>query len=326
MHSHRLAAGTIALVLAGLAPGLASAQPTATAGYPNRPIRMVTSAAGGASDFAARLVALGIGSRLQQPIIIDNRGGGTASVEIVAKAPPTGYTLYYSSSLLWMLPLLQEHVSFDTFRDFSPVSLVVSSPGIVVVNPTVAAKSMKELILLAKARPGALNYGSGGSGSTWHLSMELFKFMAGVDIVRVAFKGTNPALLAVLSGDIQMMMTSPSDLGAYIKAGRIRALGVTGTSRFAAFPDLPTVAESGLPGYEYGQMSGIFAPAKTPKPIIDLLNREIVRALGRAEVREQFMNGSLEVVGSSPEQFEAKIKGEMDRLGKVIKVAGIHAE
>ena len=329
MRSHQLAIGISAIVTAGFASGLASAQPAAGgagSAYPNRPIRMVTSTPGGASDFAARLVAQGIGSRLPQPIIVDNKGGGTASVEIVAKAPPNGYTLYYSASLLWMLPLLQDHVSFDTFRDFATVSLVVSSPIIVVSNPTVAARSIRELIALAKAKPGALNYGSGGSGSTGHMSMELFKYMAGVDIVRVPFKGGGPALTAVMSGDIELLMTAPSELGAHIKSGRVRALAVSGARRFSAFPDLPTVAESGVPGYEYEQMSGIFAPAKTPKPIIELLNGEIVRALGRAEVREQFLNTGLEVVGSSPEQFEAKIKGEMDRLGKVIKAAGIHVE
>ena len=183
MRLHHLAIWTFAIGMAGLESGPVSGQPTSTApghAYPNKPIRIVTSATGGGSDQQARLIAHGISGSLGQPIIVDNRGGGTAAVEIVAKAPPDGYTLYYAASLLWLLPLLQNNASFDTFRDFAPISLVVNSRVIALVNPAVAVKSIKELIALAKAKPGVLNYGSGGTGSNGHMSMELFKFMAGL--------------------------------------------------------------------------------------------------------------------------------------------------
>jgi tripartite-type tricarboxylate transporter receptor subunit TctC len=294
--------------------------------YPERPIRLVTSAVGGSTDFAARLVALGLSGNLNQPIIVDNRGGGLVGIEIAARAVPDGYTLFYAGSILWLLPLLQDNVSYDTLKDFAPVSLVADSPNIVLVHPSVAAKSIKELIALAKAKPGALNYGSGGAGSSGHLSAELFKAMAGVNIVRVAFKGSGPALTSLLAGEIQMLIGSSSGTTPHIKGGRVRALAVTSAKRSASYPDLPTVAEAGLPGYEYGQTSGLFAPARTPAPIINRLSRETARAVNRPDIKEKFAATGADVEGSTPQEFTANIKSEIARLGKIIKDANIRAE
>ena len=304
-----------------LASGIVCAQ-----NYPNRPIRIVTSAPGGSSDFAARLVAQGLTAGLGQQIVIENRGGGVAAIEIVAKAQPDGYTLLYYGSILWLLPLMQESRSYETLRDFAPVALAVTSPNIVLVHPGVPAKSIKELIAHAKSKPGALNYGSGGAGSSGHLAAELFKSMAGVDMVRVPYKGSGPALTALISGEIQVLMSSAGGMTPHIKAGRVRALAVTSAKRSASFPDLPTVAESGIPGYEYGQMSGVFAPAKTAAAIVNRLSRETVRAVNTPDIKEKlFMAGVDAVANSSPREFTAQIKSEIARLGKVIKDAGIRA-
>ena len=293
--------------------------------YPARPIRLVTSAAGGASDFAARLISQGLSTGLGQQVIVDNRGGGVVPVEIVAKAPADGYTLLYYGSTLWLLPLLQE-ASYDALRDFMPVSLTVNSPVIVAVHPSVPAKSIKELIALAKARPGALNYGSGGVGSPAHLASEMFKALAGVDMVGVPFSGTGPALIAVVSGEIQVLMSASGGMTPHMNAGRVRALAVSTAQRSASFPNLPTVAEAGVPGYEYGQYSGIFAPARTPAAVINRLNAEIVRVVHRADVKEKFFNTGTDSLGSTPQEGVATIKSDVARFSKVIKGAKIRAQ
>ena len=315
----------VAVLDARVASGQASS-PGSGQAYPDRPIRLVTSAVGGSTDFAARLVASGLSSNLNQPIIVDNRGGGLVGIEIAARAVPDGYTLFYAGSILWLLPLLQENVSYNTLRDFAPVSLVVDSPNIILVHPSVAAKSVKELIALAKAKPGALHYGSGGAGSSGHLAAELFKAMAGVNIVRVPFKGTGPALTALLSGEIQVLMGSSGGTTPHIKGGKVRALAVTSAKRSDSYPELPTVAEAGVPGYEYGQTSGLFAPARTPVAIINRLSRETARAINRPEIKDKFAASGGDVEGSTPQEFSAKIKSEIVRLGKVIKDANIRAE
>ena len=304
-----------------LSSSVASGQP-----YPNRPIRLVTSAVGGSTDFAARLVATGLSASLGQQIIVDNRGGGVVGIEIAAKAAPDGYTLFYAGSLLWLLPLLQDHVPYDTLRDFVPVSLVVDSPNIVLVHPGVAAKSVKDLIALAKSRPGALNYGSGGAGSSGHLAAELFKAMAGVELTRIPFKGTGPALAAIISGEIQILMGSSGGTTPHIKSGRVRALAITSARRSGLFPDLPTVGESGVPGYEYGQTSGLFAPAKTPAAIVSKLSQETGKVIKTPDLKEKFAAGGGDVEGGTPQEFLAKIKSEIARLGKVIKEARLRAE
>jgi tripartite-type tricarboxylate transporter receptor subunit TctC len=293
--------------------------------YPNKPIRMVTAAVGGGADFVARLIAQGLSEGLGQQVIVENRTAGIVQAEIVAKAPPDGYTLLAATGAFWTFPLM-EKVPYDPVRDFSPVSLTVSAPSVLVVHPSVAANSVKELIAVAKAKPGSLNYASGPSGSSNHLSSELFKSMAGVDIVRIAYKGSGPGVLAVIGGEAQMIITSPNTVAPHVKAGKLRALAVTSAQPSALVPNLPTIAASGLPGYEFISIDAIFAPARTPAPVIKRLNQEIVRTLNRADIKEKFFNSGTEIVGSSPEQAAVRIKAEMTRLAKLIKEAGIKSE
>jgi tripartite-type tricarboxylate transporter receptor subunit TctC len=305
-----------------LGAGLASGQT-----YPSKLIRIVTSEVGGSNDIIARNIAQGLQTRLGQRVIIDNRGGSVIiAAEQVAKAPPDGHTLLVFGSVFWLLPYLQDKVPYDPVKDFLPITMAVRSPNMVVVDPKLPVKSIKELIALAKAKPGALNYGTGGSGSSSHLAAELFRSMAGIDIVRVAFKGSGPAMTAVMAGEVQILMSSAGGLAEQARSGRLKALALTGAQRSPAFPDMPTVAEGGLPGYEFVQMTGIFAPAKTPTAIVNRLNQEIVRVLNQPDVKERLTKTGVEVIGSSPEELESKVKAEMARLGKVIRDVGIRAE
>ena len=309
-----LSAGTVALC------GAAAAQD-----FPARPVRIVTATVGGTTDLVARLIAQGLTSSLGQQVIVDNRPPGIIPGEIVVKAPPDGYTLLFHGSSLWMMPLLQK-VPFDPVKDLAPVTLASSTPNIVVVNPAVPAKTIKELIALARAKPGALNYGSGATGASSHLAAELFKYMAGVDIVRVPYKGQGPAVLGLLGGEVHMSFATSASVAGHIKAGKLRALAI-GTARPSALaPGLPTVAESGLPGYQSASNAGMFVPVRTPARLITLLNREIVQALNKQEVRDVLFRDGTEIIGSSPQEFAASIKAEMASLGKVIKAAGIRTE
>jgi tripartite-type tricarboxylate transporter receptor subunit TctC len=293
--------------------------------FPTRPVRIVTSAVGGATDLVARLIAQGLTASFGQQAIVDNRPTGIIPGEIVVAAPPDGYTLLFHGSSLWMMPLLQK-VPFDPVKDLAPITLASSTPSLVVVHPAVPAKTIKELIALAKAKPGGLNYGSGTSGSSSHLAAELFKYMARVNIVRVPYKGQGPAVLAVLGGEVQMSFATSSSVSGHIKSGKLRALAIGTAKPSALAPSLPTVAESGLPGYESASNAGMFAPAKTTARLIALLNREIVQALNRPEVRDLLFKDGTEVVGNSPREFAASIQAEMASLGKVIKAAGIRTE
>ena len=309
-----------AVALMAMGASMASGQ-----NYPNRPIRMVAGAPGGSSDFAARTVAQGISGPLGQNVIVENRSFGVMAIEIVAKAPPDGYTLLYYGSALWIGPLFQK-MSYDPVRDLAPVSMALSSPNILLVHPAVPAKSVKELIALAKAKPGVLNYGSGETGSSGHLSAEVFKYMTGVNIVRVPFKGQGPALIALLGGEVQMLIASAGGMAGYINTGKLRALGVTGTQRIAAFPDVPTVAESGVPGYEAVQRSGVWGPAKMPVTIINQLQQVIAQAVRKPDVKERFANDGVDPVGSTAQEFDATIKAEMAKMGKVIKEANLRIQ
>ncbi|MBI3937188.1 MAG: tripartite tricarboxylate transporter substrate binding protein [Betaproteobacteria bacterium] len=295
--------------------------------YPNKPIHIVTAQAGSGNDFAARLVAQGLTGSLGQQVVVENRtgAGGILVIEPVAKAPPDGYTLLLYNTPMWVLPFMR-NVSWDPLRDFSPITLVVSSPNILVVHPSLPARSVQDLIALAKARPGELNYASGGTGSSTHLAAELFKAMAGVNIVRIAYKGSASPMSDLISGQVQLTFGIAAPVAPHVKSGRLRALAITSAEPSALFPGLPTVAASGLPGYESVSLFGMFAPAKTPATLIHRLNQEVVHVLNRAEVKEKFFNIGVEAVGNSPEQFAAMIKADMARWGKVIKDAGIRAE
>ena len=294
--------------------------------YPGKPVRLVTAAAGAGGDFVSRMVAPGLTELWGQTVVVDNRGGSAViPIEVVAKAPADGYTLLGFGTALWHLPLMQS-VSYDPIKDFAPITLVTTTPMIVVVHPSLPVKSIEELIVLARKRPGQLNYSSGISGSTTHLPAELFKSMAGVDIVRVTYKGGAPALTALLGGETQVMFANAAGVGPHIMAGRVRGLAVTSAQRSALFPDLPTVAATGLPGYEATSLQGIFAPAATPAALVARLNRDLVKVLGRPEVRDRFLKSGSEVVANSPGDFAAAIKADMITMGKIIKQAGIRAD
>ena len=311
---------TASALFAGLLT--AAATMVASQDYPNKPIRIITNQAGGGSDFIARLIGQGISGPLGQPVIIDNRAGGLIQSEIVSKAPPDGYTLLVAGGSILILPLMQK-TPYDPVKDFSPITLATKEPAVLAVSPAVPVKSVKELIALAKARPGELNYGSGGTGATNHLAAELLKTMAGINIVHVAYKGSAPLLGALIAGEVQLAFPSAPSAAPHVKSGRLRALAVTTAEPSALAPGLPTVAASGVPGYESASLTLLFAPAKTPEAIIGRLNQEIVRLLKSREAKEQLFASGVESVGSSPHQLAATMKTEMDRMGKVIKEAGI---
>jgi tripartite-type tricarboxylate transporter receptor subunit TctC len=313
----RFLLGMLSVVLMVLRTNVVSGQD-----YPNKLIRIITLSVGGGSDFTTRIVAQGITGPLGQPVIVDNRATGLIASEAVAKAPPDGYTMLIIGSSLWVLPLLQK-VPFDTARDFSPVSLIEREVSVLAVHPSVPANSVKQLIALAKARPGELNDASGSSGGLPHLTMELFKSMTGVNIVRVPYRGTAPRLTGLISGEMQLGFFDAALMVPNVKLGKLRALAVASVQPSALFPTLPTIAASGLPGFEATGMTGIWAPAKTPEAVINRLNREIVRMLNLPDVREKFLNAGVEAVGTSPEQFASAVKIDTARWGKVIKDAGI---
>jgi tripartite-type tricarboxylate transporter receptor subunit TctC len=292
--------------------------------YPSRPVRIVTIEAGGGNDNIARLVAQGLTAALRQNVVVENRGGASGIIagETVAKATPDGHTLLSMSGSMWTLHFMQK-VPYDPVRDFAPVSLTVSSPNILVVNLALAAKSVRELIALAKAKPGELNYSSAGTGSGGHLAAELFKSMAGVNIVRVPYKGGGPAMIDLVAGRVQLSFTSAATAIAHLNSGKLRALGVTSAKPSALAPAVPTIASEGLPGYELVSTYGLFAPAKTPSAIIRRLHQEVVKALHTPELRERFFSAGTEIVASSPEAFAATIRSDQVKLGKLIREAKI---
>ena len=310
------------LATAGLAVLLLGATADAQE-YPTKPVRIVASEAGGGGDFIARLVAQGLSSVLGQQVVVENRGGGVIAGELVAKSPPDGYTLLIYGNTLWLLPLMRKQVPYDPQRDFVPVTLAGRATNVLVVHPSLPVKSVKDLIALARARPGQLNFSTAAPGTMNHLSGELFKSMAKVNMVRVSYRGSSSALIAILSGEVQLMFASAAPVKPHIQAGKVRPLGVTTATRSTTYPDLPTIAESGLPGFEAVSAHGIFAPAKTPDAIIARLHQEIVRVLQRPESRERFASIGAEPIGSTPNQLTAEIKAEITRMGKVIREAGI---
>jgi len=293
--------------------------------YPLKPIRVVTAEAGGGNDFAARTIGQTMAARLGQPWVVDNRGGagGLIAAEIAARAPPDGYTLLVYASNIWIIPLLRDNVPYDVLRDFAPIAWAARSPNTLVVHPSVPVKSVPELIAFAKANPGKLSYGSGGSGASTHLAAELFKSMAKVDIVRISYKGNGPAMNGLVGGHIHLMFATAGTVTPHIKAGRLRAIAVTSAEPSVLAPGLPTIASAGLPGYESISIYGVFAPSKTPAPILRTLNEAIVASLRTPEVRERFLNVGMETVGSTPEQYLATIKADMARMSRVIKEANL---
>jgi tripartite-type tricarboxylate transporter receptor subunit TctC len=309
-----LAAGLIALSLVAADAALAQQ-------YPTKPIRMVTAAIGGGADFSARLVALGLTANFNRQVIVDNRG--FTAIEIASAAPPDGYTLLGYGSPLWLAPLTEENVRWDALKDFAPITLATNTPNLLVVHSSVPVKTVTELVALAKSRPGELNYASGSPGATSHLGAELFKSMAGVNIVHVPYKGNGPALNAVISGQVQLIFANVAGVTPHIKTGRLKGLAVTSLQPTDLAPGVPTVSASGLPGYELVTSIAMFAPARTPASIIRLLNREMNQVLQRPDVRERALAVGVEAIGTTPEQLTAAMKSEIARFSKVAREAGI---
>ncbi len=300
------------------------ASPVQAQTYPTRPIRVLSNPPGGAPDFVVRVVAPALSTALGQQVVIDNRPAALA-IETAAKAAPDGYTLVITGSALWLLPFLREQVPWHPTRDFATITTAITSPLILVAHPALPVKSVKDLIELAKSRPGELNYGSTSSGTLPHIAAELFKSMTGVSIVRVTYKSAGPALIAIASGEVQTAFATPSSAMPHVTAGRVRALAVTSSTPSALAPGLPTVAAS-VRGYEASSIVGFFAPAKTPPAIIAQLNQHIVTILKSADVKERVFKSGAETVGDTPAQFSATMQSEMTRLGRVIKASQIQEQ
>lgn len=310
-------AAFLAIFDAGVASGQA---------YPARPIRFLTTGLGGSTDLAARTVAQGLTDSAGWNVVVDNRGSTIVASDTVSKAPPDGYSILVITDGLWRGPLFQR-MPFDPVKDFAPITLVSRSPNILVVHPALPVKSVKELIALAKARPGELNYGAGAIGASTHLSSELFKVMAGVDIVHVPYKSTGGAVVPLLSGQLQLMFGTTGTVMTHIKSGKLRALAISTAQPSELAPGLPTVAVAGnLPGFESAATAGIFAPAATSQTIIKRLHEEVGRVLVRPEVKERFSNQSVEIVGGSPQETAAFVKSDMATTARIIKEAGIRVD
>jgi tripartite-type tricarboxylate transporter receptor subunit TctC len=300
------------------------------AAYPDKPIRMLVGfAAGGGTDTTARAIGQPLSEALGQQVIVDNRPGaaGNIAADITAHSVPDGYTILMGTiAALAINPSLYQKLPFDPIKDFEPISLAVSSMNVLVVHPSVAAKNVKELIALAKAQAGKLTYGSSGVGGAGHLAGVLFDQLAGTKMIHVPYKGGAPAIIALVSGEVNMVFATAETAVPQVKAGKIRALGVTTAKRSALLPDLPTIAEGGLPGYEANNWYGLLAPAKTPPAIIERLNREVVKVLNMPNVKEQLFRSGLDASPSTPKEFGAYIKSEMAKWSKVVKASGAKAE
>ena len=298
--------------------------------FPDKPPRFIVGfTPGGPSDIIARALGQKLSEGWGQPVVIENRpgAGGNIAAEAVAKSPPDGYTwLLGNNSILATNQSLYKKLAFDPVQDFAPVALVAIQPNILVVNPSVPATTVKELIALARAKPGALNYASSGSGAAAHLAAELFKTMAGVDMVHVPYKGAQPALTDVIAGQAQLMFATSASVIPYIKAGRLRALAVTTSQRSPAMPELPTVSEAGVPGFEAITWHGVVVPRATPGPLVGRLNADIARALSARDLRERLESLGAELASGSPQDFADYIAREIPKWAKVVKDSGARAE
>ena len=322
-HSRSLSKIAIALV-AALMPLIAAAQ-----GYPTRVIRYVVPfPPAGATDILARWVAEKISPVLGQPVVVENRPGAAGGVgtELVAKSPPDGYTILMATAAQSISETLYVKQPFSFARDLAAVALIARVPNVMEVHPSVPARTVKEFIALAKSRPGQLNFASSGSGTTLHMSGELFKLMTGTDIVHVPYKGSGPAITDLMAGHVSVMWDNLPASMPYIKAGRLRAIAITSAQRYPAFPDLPTVAESGVPGYEASAWFGVVVPAATPREVIVRLNNEINRAVNLPDMKERFAQQGAIPAPGSPEDFAAWIRAEIAKWRKVIKASGARVD
>jgi tripartite-type tricarboxylate transporter receptor subunit TctC len=317
-----------AALIAALAGMLAIMPALAADAYPSRPIRVIVpQSPGGSTDVAARVVTDRLSDALRQTIVVDNRPGAGSlnGTEVAAKAAPDGYTLLVIAASLTITPALQPNLPYDPVRDFAPITQIVDLPHIVVVHPAVPAKSLAEFIALLRARPGAITCGFSGIGTSTHLAIELFQHMSGTRMLLVPYKGGSPAMTALLGGEVQVNFATSSTALPHIRAGRLRSFAVTGAKRSTAAPELPTVSEAGLKGYQHASWVGMLAPAKTPRAIIERLHAETVRIVHHDEVKRIFLKSGLEVEGNSPAEFAATIREEIDKWKKLVKAAGIKA-
>lgn len=325
-----LKAGVFSLVvLLATNSAVAAAATAAATGYPTKPLRIVVPyAPGGGGDIVARLIGAKLTEAWGQPVINDNRpGGGTLiGTELVARAAPDGYTLLLGTNAHTVNESLYRNLPYNLVRDLAPVTVLIQSPNILLVHPSVPAMTLSEFIAFAKSKPGQLNYSSSGNGSTGHLAMEMLKTMAGIDLVHIPYKGGGPALIALRSGEVSALFNNIIAVAGEIKAGRVRALGVTSSKRSSGVPDVPTIAEAGVPGFEATAWIGLFAPAATPPAIVNKLNREIVRILRLPDIRERLAAQGAEPVGNSPQEFAVMIRAEIPKWKKVIETARIVPE
>ena len=304
---------------------LCTAPFAAAQNYPVKPIRIVTTEAGSGTEFGARMVAQCISGPLGQQVVVENRGGVMAN-EVVAKAQPDGYTLVHNGSALWLLPFVQPDLGWNPQRDFIAVSMTDQSPNVLLVQPSFPAKTVQELIALAKAKPGELNYARAAPAGPTHFSAELFNTMAGIKIVPIPYKGGGPAVIGLLSNQAHMMFAPAAVAMPHVNSGKLRGLAVTTAQPSPLFPQLPTMSASGVPGYEYVAMFGEFVPAGTPPALVTRLSSEIQRCMQQPDVKAKFLAAGVESVGSTPERFGAIVKSEMAKWGKLIKDSGIRAD
>lgn len=297
--------------------------------YPSKPIRcIVPYAPGGSSDFLARLIGQKLTEAWGQQMVVDNRAGaaGNIGTDAAAKAPPDGYTMLLVASTVTMNPSIYPKLPFDTEKDLAPVTQILWQPWLLSVHPSLPVTNLKQLLALAKAKPGALNYASGGSGTSGHIAAELFASMAGVKFTHVPYRSLGPAGTALLTGEVQLVFQSPIAGLEHVHSGRIRAIGVSGRKRMAALPQVPTILEGGLPGYDEGNWQGVFVPAHTPRPVVSKLNQELVRILRTAEVTDQVRRVGGDVIASTPEEFSAVVRADLKKYAALVKAVGIRPD
>jgi tripartite-type tricarboxylate transporter receptor subunit TctC len=315
----------LTFVLTVLGPCLGSG-PAGAQSYPTKPIRVIVPfAAGGAVDVLARLVSAKMSESVGQPVIIENRAGaaGNVAADAVAKSPPDGYTILQNTNGQAISPSLYKSLPFDTVKDFTPVTQLVASQLLLVATPSLPAKSVQELIALAKAKPGSLNYGMTGIGNPLHLTVEMFKHAAGIELQAVPYRGDAPLNTALIAGEVHLAVVPFATAKPHVEAGRLRALAIPGAKRSPALPQVPTIAESGLPGFESSSWQGWFVPANTPSEIVALIQREAAKALNAPDVRERLEATANEVVASTPGAFAAVFKNDLAKFAKVVKDAKI---
>ena len=297
--------------------------------YPTRPIRIIVPQSPGAStDLTARLVAQGLNEAFKHPVIVDNRPGssGIAGAEMVARAAPDGYTLMVIASSFSINPALGRKLPYDSIRDFTPVSQLTKFPNMLAASPSAPLKSLQDVISQAKAKPGQLSYASAGVATGTHMTMALLQYMTGIDLLHVPYKGGGPAMTATMGGQTPLVIGTSVGVLPHVRSGKLRGIAITSAKRSAGAPDIPTFAESGVPGYEHEPWNGMFAPARLPKTVLAKVNAEAARTLQAPEVKKIFERDGADIVGSTPEQFSAVIKSEIAKWSKVAKAAGIKAE